>query len=784
MAGSFDNAGESSKLNPSSVSASVRRSAFLGRELLQEAEALLIPPGAVPDGSMDQRLRWTCYQVSDFLSKRLLESLNKDSAWQESEPLLLGSWARGELCPKSDLDVLFLGDEETVGAVVAENLKKGIRLRSRLPENFSDWSQGVEFQDLLSLFQAKALNGKSKALLETQKKKIFSSRKKRSLVQKLLKERRERGARFESLANYLEPNIKYGTGGLRDLEQGLLVMALFPEIFENSEYEKRILEYYKAFFLTLRQKLHFSGHGDVLIGSEQIALAEWFGFDDHKEFMRQIQRGISRVSFYSDWMIEQALKPQGKTKELKKPKEALRLLLKQPSVLHQYAVRRKLTVLFRKKISEKEKGQLLEKIFSAKTEDEALVAVFRSRLIDYLCPRMVRLVGYVQHDQYHRLTADAHILQALREVKILFAKPKELGALSELCKDFSAKDFSILMWTALYHDLGKGLPQDHSQLGEAWVREDLQAYGLAKAKIDEVAWLVKNHLVLSRAAFRKNPNDPKTWEELFDLGADKDRVRRLAIFTAADIRATNIDAWTPWKSELLAKVLRSWLEGSTQNFLAVRKKLPRAMGHVEIEKLDLQLFEVFSPQMILKDLSRLHLKEASVRVLKDRNKKIWVRFYTPVDEPGLLLKYLELLYSFGCSVQHALVHTLDGLGVYDWFQISSSRRTAQLQKWLQGGSSRQGAVQIPAVKFLEIDLVSQTPSEWVIGFRGTDQKGCLLAATSKISGLGAEILSARVHTWGRQIDDLFHIRPPQVKPAEFLAKLRSDLGTPYLSGKR
>lgn len=772
MAGSTHDDNKSSKLNPLSVQPRLR--SFLPREVLSEAEALLLQPDMAPDGSLDQNFRWTCYQVSNFLSQKLLESLNKNSKWQESEPLILGSWARGELCPKSDLDVLFIGDEETVGELVSENLEKGIRLRSRLPENLSDWSQGVEFQDLLSLFQAKPLTGKARGLFDLQKKKIFTKTKRKILVQKLLKERVQRNLRFESIANYLEPNIKYGSGGLRDLDQGLTVMSLFPEIFENSEYEKRILEYYKAFFLTLRQKLHFSGHGDVLVGSEQIALAKWFGFEDHKEFMRQIQRGISRVSFYSDWIIEQALKPKTKNKNLKKPKDLLALLLKNPSMQSQYLVRRSLADAFQKKISEKEKGKLLEKLFSDKTKDASLVAVFRSRLIDYLCPRITRLVGYVQHDQYHRLTADAHILQAVREMKILFSQPKELGALSFLKKELSKKDLSILLWSALYHDLGKGLPEDHSRLGEIWVKEDLKAYGLKKDVIEEVAWLVKNHLALSQAAFRKNPNDPKTWEDLFDLGANESRVRRLALFTAADIRATNIDAWNPWKSELLAKVVQSWLEGSTQNFLAVREKLPKNLQSLEIEKLDLQLFEVFKPQIILKDLLKLKSKEDSVRVLKDQNKKIWVRFYTPHDEPGLLLKYLELLYSYGCSVQHALVHTIDGLGVYDWFQISSSRRPAQLQKWLQNGSQKT-QIKIPQVKFLEIDFVSQTPQEWVIGFRGTDQKGCLLAATSRISGLGAQILSARVHTWGRQIDDLFHIRPPEVKPDEFLAKLRSDL---------
>lgn len=756
---------------------------YLSSQVLKQAEELLIPPLSAPNGDVlqvTQKIRFQCYQVSEFLSRELLQKLNLDSRFMQTAPILLGSWARGELSPKSDLDILFLGEENVVGDLVSENLERGIRLRSRLPMDPKNWSKGVEFQDIISLFQAQALTEKSKRELEIQKQKILTKFKKKSLVKQLVKERRERNQRFDSIANYLEPNLKYGSGGLRDLEQGLVVMGLFPEIFDEASYEKKVLEYYKAFFLTLRQKLHFSGQGDVLIGSEQIVLAQWLGYADHKEFMRQIQRGISRVSFYSDWILEQALNPKkwAFKKAQAKPEQLLKLLIKNPSTQNQYIVRRSLEKAFQKPISAKSQGRMLLQIFSPPTKDQTLVAVFRSRLIDCLCPKMIRLVGYVQHDQYHRLTADAHILQAIREVRRLFQTPKELGYLSFLKKTFNKKDFSILLWTALYHDLGKGLPEDHSQLGEAWVFEDLKAYGLKKEIIVEVAWLVKNHLALSKAAFRKNPNDPKTWEELYDLGANQERICRLALFTAADIRATNIEAWNPWKSELLAKVVKNWLEGRTQNFLQVRKKLPKTLKFFKIEKLDLQLFEVFKPEVILKDLEHISKVTsastkafAEVKVFKDQARKTWVRFYTPKDQPGLLLKYLELLYSFGCSVQHALVHTMDDFGVYDWFQVSTTRTPAILEKWLSNAPEKV-SVTGPEVKFLEIDIVSQSPEEWVVSFRGTDQKGCLLAATSRISGLGCEIRSARVHTWGRQIDDLFHIRPPKMKPTEFLAKLR------------
>jgi [protein-PII] uridylyltransferase len=430
-------------------------------------------------------------------------------------------------------------------------------------------------------------------------------------------------------------------------------------------------------------------------------------------------------------------------------------------------------------VSLREKGKLLEKIFAPTTRDEVLVAVFRSRFIDDLCPRLRRLVGYVQLDQYHRLTADAHLLQAVREVRRLFLSPRQLGRLAFLKKDLQRKDLRILQWAALYHDLAKGLNEDHSEKGEEWVYQDLKGYGVEKEVIAEVAWLVKNHLALSQAAFRKNPQDPQTWEELFHQGTTDQRLRRLALFTAADIRATNGEAWNAWKSELLAKVVKNWLQGRTKNFLQVKTHLPARLRNLSLETWDLQLFEAFPSRTIAEDLQKLASEQKSgVRLFKDKAKKTWVRFYTPMDRPGLLLQYLSLLYSFGCSVQHALVHTAEGFGVYDWFQISSSRSPALLEKYLAMGLEAVPPPmprEVPQVQFMEIDLVSETSQEWVIGFRGNDQKGCLLAATARITGLGGEILSARVHTWGRQIDDLFHIRPRPEKSADFLTKIREKL---------
>ena len=122
------------------------------------------------------------------------------------------------------------------------------------------------------------------------------------------------------------------------------------------------------------------------------------------------------------------------------------------------------------------------------------------------------------------------------------------------------------------------------------------------------------------------------------------------------------------------------------------------------------------------------------------------------------------------------MQTLPDFGVYDWFQVQTGKDSAQLLKWIE--SIQVSKKSPPEVLFLNIKIVSQHPSEWVLSFKGVDQKGLLLAAAKKLKDLNIQIKSARVHTWGRQIEDLFSITPPNQEAAKFLLQVRQDLMRP------
>ncbi|MBX3034274.1 MAG: HD domain-containing protein [Bdellovibrionaceae bacterium] len=755
---------------------------FLNDAGREEGRRRLRPPSHAPDGESRADGDFVSREFSDWLLRGLLEEWRRHPDFERAAPVLVGSAARRELTPRSDLDLLFTGPEEAVRSFVGSCQQKGLRIRARVPENPEDWTVGVEVWDWLALFEARVLVPAAEDKLLRQREILArrASRERRSWLKVILKERRERQERYDSIANVLEPNLKYGPGGLRDLDQARQIARLFPERFigEDFRHALGVLEYYAAFWTLLRQKLHLEGQGDVLMNASQFDLAAWFGMQ-HKTLMREIQRGLSRVSFYAEWIAEQAGAGEKRLSALravplKTRAQAMRALEKDPSVLMQSRIRQKLDELFPLswvKAKPRERGRCLERVLRPGASAEFIVAVFASRLIDRLCPEIVPLVGYVQHDQYHRYTADIHLQQACRQFQGVLRKPRRLGRVGKEVTALSAADQKILSWTVLYHDLMKGREGDHSALGRDLVRRDLRQFGQGQSLITEVEWLVENHLALSQAAFRKNPAAPSTWSELREMGAQGARLRRLAVFTAVDIFATNPEAWTPWKARLMSDLLKALRSPSAKVYFRLQQELAKRGIADRSAEIDDSLILKLPAAKLAEDLAEVSRPGPAQKpkVLSIGRGEVWIRFHEREDHAGIFAEYVQRLYSMGLSVRHASVHTLPGIGVYDWFQVSSRRSLPQIRQWL--AAEEWPVKPPPKVKFEKVSLVSQDENEWVLSFKGLDQPGCLAAAALALSEAGMSLRSARVHTWGRQVDDLFHI-VPRGDVADLLAGLR------------
>lgn len=758
---------------------------FLSHQQWETAQEVFPPAIWTPNGD----IRFTSYfggnQFSGWLSSQLEERLKSTPGFLECQPVLLGSWSRGELCPQSDIDILFCGPEEKVREVTDRLHQAGLRLRYRMPQDPEDWTKGVESFDILSLWKAKPLSSESASKLLLQQKRLWENKAKLrpQLLKDLLQEKNLRAIRFNSISNFLEPNLKYGPGGLRDIEQALQVYELYSEKFQNQIHALAVLAYHKAYLLTLRQKLHLMGCGEVLVSTAQFELAKFFNFKTHRDFMRDLEKGLSRSHFYVNWIFAVAQGSQRdllKTRSLKfnTPEDLIAALRKHPNPLGQQKVRENLDRLLPEAALPKNGrwfAKVLQEMLDPERNKEFIISVFESRLIDKILPAIRHLVGYVQHDQYHRYTADVHIMQACLICKDIYKRPKKLGPLSKLHKQLSNEDWNVLSWAALYHDLAKGLPTgDHADLGVEILKKDFKKYGFSKGFTEDVAWLIRNHLELSQAAFRKNPKAKKTWGDLEARGVKGVRLKQLAVFTVIDICATNPEAWNEWKGRLLLDLVETLSAPSAQNYFSLKQSLQKKSSKAFeslLEEFDEFLLQSLSVPTLAADLKKARDTEKSLEplVLK-KGSELWVRFHEKKDQEGLLANYVQRLYSLGLSVRHAAIQTLPGVGVYDWFQVTANKSPQWIEKVLKSTSLTKK--EIPQVVYDQVEWVSVDEDEWILSFKGKDQAGFLSAATKALANAGLNIKSARVHTWGRQVNDIFTLRNPQRDPATLLAEIQ------------
>ncbi|MCB0355951.1 MAG: HD domain-containing protein [Bdellovibrionales bacterium] len=720
-----------------------------------------------------------------WLGDQLLHKLTKLPHWQEALPIILGSWARYEICPRSDIDLLFCGPEDQVKLLVNDLNLLGLKIRYRTPENYEDWTQGVDNYDIMALLQARSFSPSGQDLLHHQQQVIQADIKKwrKEWFQVMTHEKKMRADRYDSISNYLEPNIKYGQGGLRDLQQSLFLMDIFPEKFADREDVKFNLLHHKEFLLNIRQHMHLYGLDEVLVATEQKALSEWMGFAKTKDFMREVQWSLSEVSFYSDWIFERAKTSEKKLNQyrlqnLKKLPEAFNYLQQDTSLQAQEVVRNHLNLLTNDH-QQVLLGSLLKKIFKSWPQEKYVRALFSSGLLELCLPELHRLRGLVQHDQYHRFTVRAHLLQCMREVLRLRSRPKNLGRLSQWVKVLTEDDWQILLWTALFHDMAKGKKGDHSTQGAELVKKEFVKMKISLRQTVEVAWMVQNHLLLSTAAFRRDPQDPKTWEKLHELGVKGSRLVRLAVFTALDIRATNMEAWNDWKEKLLNQLVLSVQSPKATQFMqllsaAQAKKIK--ISSQFLSALDPSLVESIPTKILIKDyqLVKKSKKDLEPLVWKDQRGFLWVRFHRREDKSGLFVLFTQSLFSAGCNVQECFIQTFAKYGVYDWFYIKSNKTPTQLKKILNLLDFH-SEIKVPKVQFDKITVMNEDPEQAVISFRGKNKSGALLTAAQALYDQGFDIIWARAHTWGRQIDDVFCIKKTQSDLGEKVSNLKKQL---------
>ncbi|MGX2041600.1 [protein-PII] uridylyltransferase [Methylocaldum sp. MU1018] len=561
---------------------------------------------------------------SDFIDE-LLGACWNHFLGPDAEHLALiavGGYGRRELHPHSDIDVLILLEHRDGSADRAEdrsyrrgladffNLLWDIGLKPAHSARTVDECIDQARQDLTvitNLMESRLLHG-SAPLFEGLWARIGPEHiwPSQEFFEAKMAEQAARYAKYHDTAYNLEPNIKEGPGGLRDIQIiGWIIKRHYNAANLNdlllrgwlTEAEHGELMQAQHFLWQLRFALHtLTGRSeDRLLFEYQKELASQFGYRDPninqavEQFMQRYFRtvmGLERLNEMLLQLFKEAvlhsdedaviLPINGNFQAVNNYIEALHpnVFREQPLALLQIflLLQQNTSVLGIRAATIRLIRQHLYLIDEDFRKDPEACRLFmdilrqpggithqlrrmnRYGILAAYLPAFGRVVGRMQYDLFHVYTVDEHTLFVVRNLR-RFALEKHRTE-HPLCHEiFEIIEKPELLYIAgLMHDIAKGSGGDHSMIGATIAEDFCLRHGLDRSDTDLVKWLVQNHLLMSMTAQRKDISDPDVIHEFATAVGDQDTLNYLYLLTVADIRATNPSLWNSWKDALLKEL--------------------------------------------------------------------------------------------------------------------------------------------------------------------------------------------------------------------------------------
>jgi [protein-PII] uridylyltransferase len=597
------------------------RSAFLAaREQVKTKVQSGISPGLAAARALSALQDTVIEVIYDFANRHVYPAPNPTTS-ERLAIVATGGYGRGLLAPASDIDLLFVRpfkgtawDESIIEFVLHMlwdlGLKVGHATRS-IAECVRLGKQDMTIRT--SLLEARFLWG-DRELYDELRKKFWSdiaTGDGQDFVQAKLAERDARHLRQGESRYLVEPNIKDGKGGLRDLQTLYWIGKYLYRVEDTSDLvhhgvftkdEYKTFQKAEAFLWTVRCHLHYlAGRAEERLAFDvQPELARILGYEDanlHRaveRFMRSyflVAKDVGDLTrIFCAALEEQNRKPRPALSRLLpgflKPRstdddffvENGRLSAK-PGLfgndpvnlirlfhvadakgidVHPHTLRnvtRQLDVIDDSLRKNPQANRLfLDILCSRRDPERTLRRMNEAGVMGRFMPEFGRVVALMQFNMYHHYTVDEHLLMAVGNVARL-----ERGELkqdhplvSDLIKRVKSRE--VLYVAILLHDMAKGLPGDHSEVGAAMAESVCPRLGLSQADTATVAWLVRNHLVMSDAAQKRDVSDPKTVQNFVRVVQTPERLRLLLILTVADIRAVGPGVWNGWKGQLLREL--------------------------------------------------------------------------------------------------------------------------------------------------------------------------------------------------------------------------------------
>jgi len=537
---------------------------------------------------------------------------------QEIAVIAVGGFGRGELHPKSDIDLMILLQEEEsqrTKDLLEQFLTLLWDIKLEIGHSVRTLDECIEEAEkditvATNIMEARLLTGSE--VLFTQMKEetgpdhLWDSK---SFFQAKLEEQVQRNGKFNDTAYNLEPNIKESSGGLRDIQMiGWVAKRHFnahslhdlvKENFLLDDEYKTLIEGQHLLW-RIRCSLHYLAgrREDRLLFDYQRDLAHEFGFQDNEhntnneaieQFMQQYYRTVielerlnemllqhfREVIIYADIETEAELINDSfqvrhgyieTTKETifeDNPCAILELFLLLQNYPDIQGVRastirqvRKYRHLIDDSVRQSPRAHhlFMKLMTSSRGVTHELRCMNRYGILAAYIPAFDSIVGRMQYDLFHAYTVDQHTLFVIRNMRRL--------SVPDYCHEFPLASGifqhlanpGLLYLAGLFHDIAKGRPGDHSTLGAVDARDFCQLHGLPKHDSKLVSWLVANHLNMSITAQRRDISDPDVISTFAEQVETIERLDYLYLLTISDIRATNPKQWNDWKDKLLAEL--------------------------------------------------------------------------------------------------------------------------------------------------------------------------------------------------------------------------------------
>ena len=692
----------------------------------------------------------------------------------------VGGYGRGELSPGSDLDILFLH----TGKVSADDLKAfvndvlyplwdkksvdhSVRTRSETRDAASS-----DLRVATGLLDIRFIAGNPDLVAGVQLDALdFWRKNAKENLANLHKSLQERHVRAGELAYLLEPDLKEARGGLRDI-QALRAISLSAAIAVPLEK----ISWAEGTLNNVRESLHIaSGRGkDRLLFQEQDKVAKLLNYPDADAMMSDVARAARTVDYLLNYTWH-ALEHKGKDglgRILKRPR--ITTVAKNVSASNREIVIDPFTSLNDDpvcglraaataaqlglplsldtctELSENLKSgqgklptpwprEARELLISLIGAGEAMVGIFESldqeEIIFEWIPEWMSVRSLPQRNALHRHTVDRHMV----ETAVHAAK---------LTRKVQRPD--LLLFAALFHDIGKGAHEDHSVRGVRLIEPIAQRIGFDAKEIEILKNLVLHHLLLSSTATRRDLDDPATIQSIVSLIPDVNTLELLHALSIADGEATGSAGWSDWKATLV-------------NDLVQRVK--RAMAGAEFA----QQPEVSAEQMAQAEKGELRV------TLEEHSSGYAVEVISP-DKPGLLSIVAGVFNISRLDVKSARTKTLGNSAVMYWIvtpephapEISATKLhdliaealldSRDVEEKLIARAAAYASIPSIPVPDPEVEIFTDAATDaTIIEVRSHDRPGLLFRIGAAITQSKIDIRSAIVTTLGAEAIDTLYV---------------------------